>query len=172
MRSLVVALLAIVIAAGCSGQPTTISRYGLSIDLPAGWDGRIYENETGLRVIQAGNFSIAERDDDGDVGEESVQRMGSEGIYIAIWSWADRPPPGWGDWPLPDDEVATLPLQIGRSDFGSFECLGGAPATAMRDVTVEDDHVQVVISFGNATPDDEAVAEANGVLSTFSNRRA
>jgi hypothetical protein len=42
----------------------------------------------------------------------------------------------------------------------------------MRDVTVEDDHVQVVISFGNATPDDEAVAEANGVLSTFSNRRA
>jgi hypothetical protein len=170
MHSLVVALLAILVLAadGSSQQPTTISRYGLSIDLPAGWEGRIYENETGLRVIQAGNFSIAERDDDGDVGEESVQRMGSEGIYIAIWSWADRPPPGWGDWPLPDDEVATLPLQIGRSDFGSFECGLVAPSTAMRAVTVEGRLVQVVVSFGSATPGNEAVAEANRVLSTFS----
>lgn len=142
-------------------EPTeAISGYGLSLELPDGWDGRIYENETGLRVLQAANIRLVERDD--DVGSESLRLMRSDGILIALWYWPD--------WPPADQETdldpAMLPLQFSRSDFGDFEG-ARAPATAMRSVTVEGELVQVVASFGVGSPSDEAVAQANSVLATL-----
>jgi hypothetical protein len=137
------------------------SRHGLRIGLPSAWYGRIYVNETGLRVVQAANFRLAERDD--DVGSKTLQRMGSDGVLIAIWYWADRFPPD-EDTALLD---ATLPLEIARSDFGKCTSLG-APETAMRAVAIDGHLIQVLVSFGSARVSDKTLADANRVLATFS----
>jgi hypothetical protein len=73
---------------------------------------------------------LAENDD--DVGSKSNERINEDGIHVAIWYWADWPPPGKDTALL----AATLPVQINRSDFGTFEG-SVAAATAMRAVTID-----------------------------------
>ena len=120
-------------------------------------------NETGLRVVQASNVRLAKRDD--DHGSETLHRMGSDGIFIAIWCWTDWPPPGEDPTLL----EGTPPLKIARSDFGKSKSLG-APETAIRAVTIDGHLVQVLVSFGSARVSDETLADANRVLATFSIR--
>jgi hypothetical protein len=147
-------------ASARQSEARTISGYGLSIDLPAAWEGRIYENDTGLRVVRAASFRLVENDD--DVGSKSQKRIGEDGIHIAIWYWADWPPPGQDTAFL----AATLPVQIDRSDFGGFEG-SVAAATAMRAVTIDGHLLQLVVSFGRTDPTDEAMGDANKVLASF-----
>ena len=135
-----------------------LSRYGLSIELPPGWHGRVYENDTGLRVLLSANGGLAPDDDE---GRKTRQRLGEAGIVLAIAYWPDWPPPGEGG----ALKAATLPLSVGRSDFGGFE--GLTDATAVRSVTIDGHLLQVMVHLGTTAPSDEALAEANAVLASL-----
>jgi hypothetical protein len=139
---------------------------GLSIGIPVGWDGRIYESDTGLKVVQAASVRLV--DDHDDTGSQTIQAMGSDGIIVSVWYWTDWPPPGRGG---ARDSIA-LPLQISRSDFGDFGCYADrpAPATAMRGGTVDGHLIQTVVFFGTESPSDDAIAQANSVLASLTIR--
>lgn len=65
-----------------------LSHRGLAVDLPAGWDGRIYRRATGPgdatthAVLHAANFALPE--DRGDYGSNAVERMGSSHLFVAL----------------------------------------------------------------------------------------
>lgn len=64
---------------------TTLSSYGLSVELPAGWDGRIYARETpaGTRAaLHAGTFPLPT--DRGDFGSGAVELMGEEDVLVVL----------------------------------------------------------------------------------------
>jgi hypothetical protein len=176
MRSAVVllALLGLVVTSqqvgGGSSETIVPARVirglGLSIGLPVGWDGRIYENDTGLRVVQAAGVRLASGDDDS--GSETMRAMGSDGIIVSVWYWTDWPPPGQSG----ARDSITLPLQISRSDFGDFGCYADrpAPATAMRGGTVDGHLIQTVVFFGTESPSDDAISQANSVLASLTIR--
>lgn len=65
-----------------------LERYGLSADLPPGWDGRLYRRApedagaTTHPVLHAGDFPLpAER---GDFGSGAVEQMGASNVFVAL----------------------------------------------------------------------------------------
>ena len=75
---------------------TVVSAYGLSFDVPAGWDARVYRRpptppETTHPILHAGNFPLpAGR---GDYGSGAVERMGPGHVFLALLEFH----PGAGD---------------------------------------------------------------------------
>jgi hypothetical protein len=69
---------------------TTASRDGIDLDLPAGWDARIYRRppaprETTNSVLHAGNFALPERR--GDFGSGAVERMGPTNVLVVLFEY-------------------------------------------------------------------------------------
>jgi hypothetical protein len=139
----------------------TLQGAGLRVEVPASWDGRTYENTTGLRVLQAASFRLSPTGDD-DVGSASLQRLESSGIFISVFYWPDWPPRGGNGDAVP---LARL-LRITRADFGGFEGRI-APSEAQLIGLLDGKLVQVRVAFGTRTPSDGQLAEANAVLRTF-----
>lgn len=118
-----------------------LQQYGLTADLPAGWEGRILrrepaaplgrartaEEENVQPVVHAGNFALPE--DRGDFGSGAVDVMRGSHVFFALVEYGpesvgtalfanDRPP-----WPL--DPSAFSPTQLqrtiaGQSGYQSF----------------------------------------------------
>ena len=66
-----------------------LSHRGLALDVPNGWDARIYrrrevstEEETTHAVLHAGNFALPE--DRGDFGSGAVERMGWGHVLVVL----------------------------------------------------------------------------------------
>ena len=66
---------------------TQLAGFGLSIDLPAGWDARIFRRpaapgETTHAVLHAGNFAVPT--DAADYGDGAVQLMGPGHVLMTL----------------------------------------------------------------------------------------
>jgi hypothetical protein len=59
-----------------------LSAYGIEVDLPAGWDGRIYRRPAGDPTLHAGNFSLPV--EDGDFGSRALATMADDGVFIVL----------------------------------------------------------------------------------------
>jgi hypothetical protein len=59
-----------------------LSRYGIEIDLPRGWEGRIYRRPEGRPILHAGNFQLPA--EDGDFGTGAVSAMGDGGVFFVL----------------------------------------------------------------------------------------
>lgn len=66
-----------------------IDGYGIGIDVPTGWEGRIYKRpddpaDPGTRfpVLQLGNFPLPV--EDGDFGSGAVSSMGAGGVFAVL----------------------------------------------------------------------------------------
>jgi hypothetical protein len=59
-----------------------ISGYGITVDLPATWEGRIYKRAEGLPILHAGTFALPA--DDGDFGSGAVASMGASDAFAAL----------------------------------------------------------------------------------------
>jgi hypothetical protein len=69
---------------------TTASRDGIDLDVPSGWDVRIYRRQPapGERtnpVLHAGNFALPERR--GDFGSGAVERMGPTNVLVVLFEY-------------------------------------------------------------------------------------
>jgi hypothetical protein len=60
-----------------------LTRFGISIDLPDGWEGTIYRRPGGGRpILHAANFALPA--DDGDFGSRSIAAMDRSGVFAAL----------------------------------------------------------------------------------------
>jgi hypothetical protein len=85
-----------------------LAAYGISLELPRGWDGRIYRRTGASPTLHAANFHLPE--DDADFGSGATARMPPGGIFIALKEYAAGPHlrPGVG---LYASRALPLPLQ-------------------------------------------------------------
>lgn len=86
-----------------------LSAHGLAIELPAGWEGRIYRRRGGDPILHAANFSLP--DADGDFGSEATGRMPPGGSFLVLSEYR----PGQGLEPgkgLFAPKAMPLPLEL------------------------------------------------------------
>lgn len=143
-------------------QDRTLSRYGLSIELPAGWNGRIRRSSPETApVLNAANFVLPSRDN--GVGTKAQKLLRPGRIYIAV---TDLGPPSShlqkGRW-----TKATLPIAVRPRDLGAFEGFD-VPALATRWLIVRRHTLLVQVAFGEQEPPNTAWSRANAVLARFS----
>jgi hypothetical protein len=88
-----------------------LSAHGLAVDLPDGWEGRIYRRRGGDPILHAANFPLPH--DDGDFGSEATARMPLGGSFLVLSEYR----PGQGLEPgrgLFSSETMPLPLELGH----------------------------------------------------------
>ena len=168
MRPIVI-MAAVFAFAGCSGDADdiggsadrTISGFGVSINLPPGWDGRIVKLEPNAATqVLAGNFSLPSAED--FLGAETAKAMGPQSLYVwAADLGSDREHLQPGRW-----KETSLPIQIARADFGPFEGVA-SPVEAVQWAIVGEKAILVMVGFGADQPSDDLIAEANAVLATL-----
>ena len=56
--------------------------HGLAIDLPPGWEGKIYQRDAGHSALHAGTFSLPVGD--GDFGTQAISSMPADGVFVAL----------------------------------------------------------------------------------------
>jgi hypothetical protein len=150
------------------GGARQIAGYGLRVDLPEGWDGRI-RGPAGVSFgphLHAANFELPEPDDD----VASAARGGmNEGqvtiVVIDVTTALARDVRG----PQDRYEPIELPVSIRAEDFTDrVEAVDPDHASARRQFSVEGRSLEVRVEFGTDPAPDPLVAEANTVLSTLS----
>lgn len=63
-------------------KPLTIAGHGISIDLPAGWEGLIYRRKEAHPILHAGSFALPAGD--GDFGTGAIDAMGPADVFFAL----------------------------------------------------------------------------------------
>ena len=159
----------VAVAAGCGssdrvsgGRPSarTITGYGLTIELPAGWHGRIYRRSPQYAIsLDAATVPLPPGDD--QLFDQTALRMSTDDLYLHLDDIGQAPP-------LPlrerDWKIAEPPLQLQRSDLGNFPVRFAA--FAVRPVVVRRRLIQLDAGFGS-TPTDGMLARLNAVLGTL-----
>jgi hypothetical protein len=99
-----------------------LAAHSIEIDLPRGWDGRIYRHPGGDPILHAANFALPH--EDGDFGSGATAQMPHGGAFLVLKEYRPGPRlvPGSG---LFAARAITLPLeprwfhpralQVGRS---------------------------------------------------------
>lgn len=155
--------------AGCSGgaeapapesaQAAIVSGYGLAIELPAGWNGRVVDPPGPAgRLLQAQSFP---RPGEDWIGPETAAAIGETGVVIEVADGGPVGPVGVQQW-----QQTTLPIQISRVDLGPFEGIA-TPAEAVRWLVIDGRGYLVTVGFGVVGPTDALLAQANRVLATL-----
>jgi hypothetical protein len=105
-----------------------LEAHGIGVDLPAGWDGRIYRRHGGDATLHAANYPLPLAD--GDFGSVATERMPAGGGFLALTEY--RPgrglEPGRGLFaapaiplPLSARQFDPRTLQIGRAGQLGFQ---------------------------------------------------
>lgn len=103
-----------------------IAGHGIEIDLPDGWEGRIYRRPEGQPILHAASFALPS--DDGDFGSASVAGMPSNGVFIAL---AEFDPGVLGD-PLFAHQGLPVPLRATDAHPRALQRLGRGRAGVQR----------------------------------------
>lgn len=61
---------------------TTLRAYGIQVDLPDGWDGRIYRRDGAEPVLHAASFPLPSGD--GDFGTKAMAALPPGGAFVAM----------------------------------------------------------------------------------------
>ena len=114
-----------------------LEAHGLAIDLPEGWEGRIYRRHGGDPILHAANYPLPHAD--GDFGSGATAHMPAGGCFLVIseYSPGQGLEPGKGlfaadTMPLPLELAHFHPraLQVGRpgqAGMQHFFTAGGRP---------------------------------------------
>ena len=150
---------------GESAETTLGPSYGVSLDLPSGWIGRIYDANRGtappIADLQVGSFGAASSldllKDADDVGTQAAEAMGPSDILILIWETL-----GSGGF---DYVELTGSPQIGPQDLGT--ALEGFPSThavGRLFFSTQGRMFDLMVEFGTLSPDSAELDRANRVL--------
>jgi hypothetical protein len=154
-----------------------LSAYGISLQLPRGWDGRIYRRPDASPTLHAANFQLPAQD--GDFGSSALGHIPQGGIFVALKEYAAGPQlrPGVGLYashsvPLPLERryFHARALQVGRPGQAGFQhfftaagrrpfCLYAVIDTARPPLQFE--------PFGSPAGAQDQVGNLSGVLSTL-----
>lgn len=98
-----------------------LAAHGIEVDLPRGWDGRIYRRHGGDPTLHAANYALPH--DDGDFGSGATARMPHGGAFLVLKEYRPGPRlvPGSGLFasrsiplPLEPSRFHRRALQVGR----------------------------------------------------------
>jgi hypothetical protein len=91
-----------------------LSAHGISVELPDGWEGKIYRRHGGDPTLHAANYALPGWD--GDFGSVATERMPLSGSFLAITEYR----PGQGLEPGKGLFAAgAIPLPLDHRHFGS-----------------------------------------------------
>lgn len=105
-----------------------IAAHGIELELPRGWEGRIYRVAEGDPVLHAATFALPSTD--GDFGSAATGVMPAHGAFMALKEYRAGPRlrPGFGLFalrsvPLPLQATQFHPrmLQVGRPGQAGFQ---------------------------------------------------
>ncbi len=105
-----------------------LGAYGISLELPRGWHGRIYRRDGASPTLHAANFELPAQD--GDFGSGALGHMPLGGIFLALKEYAAGPRlrPGVGLYashslplPLAPRYFHSRALQVGRPGQAGFQ---------------------------------------------------
>lgn len=105
-----------------------LAAWGIALDLPRGWDGRIYRRAGASPTLHAANYPLPA--EDADFGSTATARMPPGGIFFVLKEYQAGPrlPPGVGLYasrsiPLPLEQHNFHPraLQVGRQGQAGFQ---------------------------------------------------
>jgi len=105
-----------------------IAAHGIELDLPSGWEGRIYRLAGGDPVLHAATFALPTRD--GDFGSGATGIMPPHGAFLALKEYRPGPRlvPGVGLFaprsiplPLHRERFHPRALQVGRAGQAGFQ---------------------------------------------------
>ena len=146
--------------------PTRLRFGGLSVGLPAGWDGRIDQEVSGVPTLLAATFALPPqagdplRELDADPALDS---LGEQDVYIRVVDVSVPGPAeeGWAE--------VNPPIGISRVHLVGVDHVGVRKgiALARRRLVVNDRALLLLVWFGAFQPTDALLAEANRVLVTL-----
>jgi hypothetical protein len=59
-----------------------LDAHRIALQLPPGWEGRVWKRESGQPVVHAANFALPESD--GDFGVAAAERMPRHGVLVVL----------------------------------------------------------------------------------------
>jgi hypothetical protein len=139
-----------------------LSGYGITVDLPPGWEGRIHRHPEGDPTLHAGNFPLPV--EDGDFGSRALGAMGSGGAFLVVTEYdpalASRGlffPQAPAPLPATSELNAWALLRVRHGQFGiqRFMTTGGRPFC-------------VYVVVGTVPSPSALLAGVNAVLRTLS----
>jgi hypothetical protein len=140
-----------------------VSGHGLSIELPDGWDGRVYYNsDGGVRVLQFANFPMVPVPPQGpedDIASRSRTDLGSGQVVVVLTEYLDCE---CGDY-----AHAELPISLHPEAGAGIE--GADPSHAFARLTFENGgrSFDLWADFGSDPAPTGLVDEVNGALATL-----
>lgn len=104
-----------------------LAAHGIEVELPRGWEGRIYRRPGADPTLHAANFQLPASD--GDFGSEATARMPAGGALLVLKEYRPGPRliPGTGLFgsrsipPLQRDRFHHRALQVGRPLQAGFQ---------------------------------------------------
>ena len=141
-----------------------LARHGLGLQLPAGWDGRIYRRAIdGARtqaILHAANFALP--GDRGDYGSGAVERMRAGHVLVALIEH-DRSAAGVGLF-----RRQGLPLPLRPSDFSRHALQRTLPGQSgvQRFFTWEGRAFCLYVVLGSHAARGRMIPLVNGVLAS------
>jgi hypothetical protein len=148
-----------------------LSAHGIELELPAGWEGRIYRVRGSAPILHAASFALP--GSDGDFGSGATARMPAGGAFLALKEYRAGPRliPGRGLFaarglPVPLDARHFDPrvLQVGRrgqAGLQHFFTAAGRPFCLYAVVSVSPSRSARIASAR------ERVADVNRILSSL-----
>jgi hypothetical protein len=138
----------------------TLSRNGLTLRVPAGWQGESFTSVASMSVFRVGSFAFPNRRDD-DVGQIARAAMGPDDVLINIVDFT-AVDSREGDPYTP----VTAPLTVDGAEAMPQEGYT-VPAAVVESVRLHGHTLYVSVAFGKAPPSAVQVASANEVLRTL-----
>ncbi len=143
-----------------------VSGHGIAVDLPAGWEGRIYRRKLAntYPVLHAGSFALPHGDDDFGAGAIDAMRDGD--VFIAMLEYD----PALGGSGLFNEPRVPVPIHATDLSPAAFRKRVSGRLAAQRFFTVHHRPFCLYLVIGSAqvVADRGAVRAANKVLRTVS----
>lgn len=91
-----------------------LAAHGIELDLPTGWDARIYRTHGSDPIMHAASFALPRTD--GDFGSGATERMPRRAMFLALKEYRPGPRlvPGEGLF-----ASGSIPLPLGEQHFSS-----------------------------------------------------
>jgi hypothetical protein len=140
---------------------SNLAAYGVTLELPAGWDGRIAERPGGLAVAHAATFPLPAQD--GDFALGTTQKLPAGGVVVALVEYERA----LADTPL--FAVQGPPGQLAAADFSPVTLLRRVAGQSglQRFFTSAGRAFCLYVVVGSSRPSDGLAAQASAVASTL-----
>lgn len=139
-----------------------LAGFGIAIELPKGWDGRLFRRPEGEATLHAATYGLPASD--GDFGPKATRLMPDDGVLVVLTEYRRRLA-GKGLY-----APRGLPRRLRTAELNPSGVLGGRPGQAgvQRFFTIRGRPFCLYVVVGARGHGRRLVRDANDVLKTIS----